>query len=322
MRKDCRAWLPYPASTPPPPIPSPAGEAPTPPLGAGGLPVFSGTGMPPAAPMLASGSDGGAIPWPGVTPAGVSPAQLPSGMLGLATVPPKLKQRIVNREYVEMYDMLPTSWRVESEAAASSAKGKRPRREPIKDIQVWAECYSVYAAILTAAYPEKAPHLFAYMRTIVRASRQFAGHEWVSYDMTFRRTAANQGSLEWGVPNPGLYNDAFTGAVRSRANCFYCLDAHASEDCPEAPDAHPPAVRQSVEQKQGRPAPRQAPNVVEVCRQFNGVRGCRFSRCRYAHLCERCHGPHPVMGCGDRQQPMGRSRSPPPGRPWDPKQPR
>ena len=56
------------------------------------------------------------------------------------------------------------------------------------------------------------------------------GHEWVSYDMSFRRTAVNPGSLDWGVPNPGLYNDAFTGVVKSRANCFYCLDALSSED--------------------------------------------------------------------------------------------
>ena len=189
---------------------------------------------------------------------------------------------------------------------------------PSKDIQVWAECYSVYAAILSAAYPEKAPHLFAYMRTIVRASRQFMGHEWVSYDMTFRRTAANQGSLDWGVPNPGLYNDAFTGAVKSRANCFNCLDAHLSEDCPEAAEAHPPASRHLAEQRQGRLAPRQGSNVVEICRQFNGVWGCLFSP---SPLCERCHGPHPAMECGDRRQPMGRARSPPAGRQWDPKQP-
>ena len=158
---------------------------------------------------------------------------------------------------------------------------------------------------------------------IVRASRQFMGHEWVSYDMSFRRMAANQGSLDWGVPNPGLYNDAYTGAVKSRANCFYCLDAHSLEDCPEAPETHPPpASCQPAEQRQGRLTPRQGSNVVEICRQFNGVRGCRFSRSRYAHLCERCHGPHPAIECGDRRQPMGQSRSPPAGRQWDPKQPR
>ena len=94
--------------------------------------------------------------------AGGLPAHMPSGMLSLATVPLKLRQRIINKEYIEMYDMLPTSWRMEAEAAAASLKGKRPRCEPIKDIQVWAECYSVYAAILSAAYPEKDPHLFAY----------------------------------------------------------------------------------------------------------------------------------------------------------------
>lgn len=135
--------------------------------------------------------------------------------------------------------MLPASWRVELEARSSSSKGKRPRQEPVKDIQMWAECFSVYAMVLLAVHPEKAPYLLAYMHTIVQASHKFGGH---SYDMTFWCTAANQGSLDCGVPNPGIYDDAFTGVVKSWANCFYCLDAYLSADCPEAPEFRSPTT--------------------------------------------------------------------------------
>ena len=39
------------------------------------------------------------------------------------------------------------------------------------------------------------------MRTIVRASCNFEGTAWVSYDMSYRRAAANKQSLDWGLPD-------------------------------------------------------------------------------------------------------------------------
>lgn len=132
-------------------------------------------------------------------------------MLQLAVVPQKLVKKIINREFVDMSELLPASWRLDTEAGSSSHSSKHPRHGPVKQIKVWAECFVVYAAILVAAYPDKGPHLFAYLRSIVRASRQFEDTAWVSYDMAFHRAEANRGSLDWGVPNPGLYSDAFTG---------------------------------------------------------------------------------------------------------------
>ena len=55
------------------------------------------------------------------------------------------------------------------------------------------------------------------------------------------------------------------------------------------------------------------PDAVEICRLFNepGAR-CSYPACRYAHLCTRCHQPHPQFECGKPKR--GRSRSPPPPR--------
>ena len=171
------------------------------PAGGVRLPVFSlpplgGDPRRPLPTMVQSMAAG--QPPPGSAPL-LDPTDLTNqleGMLGLATLPPKLMKRIVQKEYIEMYEILPESWRLETESASPSGQGKRPRRGPITDIDVWWECYAVLVAVLSAAYPEKAPHLFAYMRTIVRASRNFEGTAWVTYDMSFRRAAANRGSLD------------------------------------------------------------------------------------------------------------------------------
>ena len=78
------------------------------------------------------------------------------------------------------------------------------------------------AAILAAQHPDKTPQLFAYLRTITRASPTFDSSAWASYDMAFRRQAANWGSLDWGLVDTALYNEAFTGTAKTIMRCSFC----------------------------------------------------------------------------------------------------
>ena len=71
------------------------------------------------------------------------------------------------------------------------------------------------AAILCTRFPNKAPELFAYMATIVKAERNFDNSRWVSYDRCYRREALAMKSLDWSLPNSRLYNEAFTGHAKS-----------------------------------------------------------------------------------------------------------
>lgn len=82
---------------------------------------------------------------------------------GLAAVPQRLVNRIVAKEYIAMYELLPEQWRLKAEQGTSCCQSKRPQRGLILDISIWVECYSMMAAILASAYPDKAPHLFTYM---------------------------------------------------------------------------------------------------------------------------------------------------------------
>ena len=48
------------------------------------------------------------------------------------------------------------------------------------------------AALLASSFPEKAPELFVYQASIVRAERNFDDHQCVAYDRCFRREALSQ----------------------------------------------------------------------------------------------------------------------------------
>jgi len=138
--------------------------------------------------------------------------------------------------------------------------------------------------ILSTRYPDKASHLFAYLRTISRASRTFESSAWASY----------------------------------------CLsDTHAAHECPYAPQEVKPVEAKSwAEARTDRPSQRQSVQgqagprapTVEICRLFNNPAGnhCRFPLCRYAHLCVRCRSPHPLSECADRGRNSTRGHSSPP----------
>ena len=50
---------------------------------------------------------------------------------------------------------------------------RHPKRGLITDIALWTECFTMLAAALSARYPDKAPHLMAYLLTLVRAIQNF-----------------------------------------------------------------------------------------------------------------------------------------------------
>ena len=57
---------------------------------------------------------------------------------------------------------------------------------------------------------DKAPELWAYQATIIRAEKNDEGKQWVTYNRQFRRQALAKEDLNWSVTNPRLYNKAFT----------------------------------------------------------------------------------------------------------------
>ena len=172
------------------------------------------------------------------------------------------------------------------------------------------------------------PPTFAHSAGQPGGQNTFESTAWAAYNVAYRRQAANQRTLDWGVLDSGLYNDAFTGRAKAIPRCSYCLaDTHHSRDCPDAPGGKQGDAGIPGEAKLTRTGPRPvagsaATASVEICRLFNSPGGncCKYPRCRYAHLCHSCHAPHPVVECGDQHRgPYNRPPMPP--RPGDLKLP-
>lgn len=224
-----------------------------------------------------------------------------------AVLPPKVAKKVLELEFVEMSE-------ISLDELSTNAPGQPPlpARPPVQDISVWIEKFSVMAALLASRFPEKAPELFAYQASIVRAERNFDGCRWVAYDRCYRREALALKNLNWSVPNARLYNEAFTGHAKAIPRCSYCLqEDHSAHACPRnsnrpwfgwIPDGATPPDQ--------RPASRPTQST-ECCRRYNDGR-CKqtVSTCCYAHRCIECNGPHPRIHCPRTGPRTARPRSP------------
>ena len=223
-------------------------------------------------------------------------------------IPAKLRSRILDLEFVEMHELLPEAWGIESSQSCCPGSRRQTRRAPVQDVLLWTECFSSLVAILGSAYPHHIPDFMAYQRSIVRASRIFEGNAWVVYDRCYRRRAALTKDLNWSMQHTALYNEAFTGRARTIPRCGHCLsENHALADCPDLPQGPPPhphpapshvigpSPSTSAPRARVTTAPTQAPSA-EYCRLFNQIR-CRSRWCRYQHLCNQCSLPHPEVVC-------------------------
>ena len=191
-----------------------------------------------------------------------------------------------------------------------------PARPPVQEISQWVERFSLMAAVLTTRFPEKAPELWAYQATIIRAERNYEGKRWVTYERQYRRQVLAKEDLNWSVTDPRLYNEAFTGRACAIARCSFCLqDDHTATYCPHNPNRPyfgwfaDPSTWQALPQH--NPPPSARPSSLEICRRFNEGR-CKHQRCKYRHACSACQGPHAAIDCPSWTQPQmaGRSRSP------------
>ena len=125
-----------------------------------GLPTFSLTT--PAAmasqPLLSSASS---IPASGLSVSGSLSMPSAPGITYSHTdlVPPKLKKRILDLEYVDMAELVPDTWRLQEvdEGKCCHKTHHTPRRGPVKDILLWVECYATLVSVLTTQYADKAP---------------------------------------------------------------------------------------------------------------------------------------------------------------------
>ena len=93
---------------------------------------------------------------------------------------------------------------------------------------------------MSTPHPQAVPELLAYLIFILRASQDFGGVSWVTYDAAFRRQAFITGNRQWSRVNPSLYSICFSGIVRAGTRCeLYLSLSHPTRDCTLVSDPDP-----------------------------------------------------------------------------------
>ena len=195
----------------------------------------------------------------------------PGDELG-AHVPETMKQKIRNREYVNLRLLLKGNTELNNLVNASSIQfidgqlqltsNPKTLNERCNSIDQWTNAFLIYGAIFIQAHPDSALAVFKYMHDIRQAARR-GGFGWRLYDEQFRIRLQHQPSLSFACFNSELY-------IRCMIPANY---GH------NAPEALPP---------------KNIPNPV--CYDYNrGV--CARKSCKYSHTCSICKANHPKSVC-------------------------
>ena len=134
---------------------------------------------------------------------------LPHSPLGL-TIPDKIKSRIIADQYVEFFELLPSTTSVQTPevsiaftgSTASVTSNKASKK--VYSIEQWTDAWLVFASIYLERHPDRAVELLRYAETIRDMSRWGPNLAWRFYDEQFRQTKACQ-PIPWGAPLGYLY---------------------------------------------------------------------------------------------------------------------
>ena len=227
-----------------------------------------------------------------------SPPVRPTGMASpLGLQPPldrSLEEKILRGEYVDFALLLPDSlahpqaptlqFRLEDSSPGSAGTPitmVRKKKPVIDSFHKWVDAFTTFMLVVVNAYPRRAAELIKYLQIISRAEAKFKGLTWRHYDEQFRRRAAHDLSLNWGLVDLELWTVTFLG--QAKPHCFLCFSPyHGQGDCPITDPA-------------GRSP--QGPSSSH-CFNFNKPSGCFRVACQFLHVCSRCRSPaHPVTQC-------------------------
>ena len=178
------------------------------------------------------------------------------------TLDVRIKSKIIAGNYIELSSLL--TKHEDTLALRMSQDGKeivlgRKDSKAITSIFEWLRLFNIYAAVLSTAKPALGPHLNTYMVRIMDLHKLYPGtNTYLRYDEEFRRLrAVNEEHHPWSVLHMGTL-------VR-------CTAPLASLSAPPTP------LR--------KPFPSSSTGKG-VCFDFNSVKGCSRSHCRFEHSCD------------------------------------
>ena len=195
-----------------------------------------------------------------------------------ATLSKKLRAKIINREYIDLYLLLDPS----AEEERDNEREVHPRNLParkVKDIHQWVSAMLIYGAVYLQHNTTEVAPFFKYLEMVRGMDTHTNNNSWRSYDETFRR-ARQWSPLAWDRPLVHQYMGAMlqpspTGNSLSKSH-----------------------KQQPFLTGLGNTIPR------SFCFGFN-TNGCNKATCTYLHRCPKCNSEsHTVDDCRHQPNPL------------------
>ena len=208
-------------------------------------------------------------------------------------VPIKLASKIWQGEFVEIECLLPARLGAPEPTLGDLVTGEKQQKDKrgITSIQEWVTCFNTYMSVLAARKPDRLQDLLAYSSLIVKASMDFEGDSWLTYDKFFRRQAAAEPARyqTWGEVEPSMWTQHFGRAV-------------AKPLCKECGESGHRSCKKGETTKAGasynRFKPYKPPTAMPpTCRRWNRGDKCSPDTCSFQHLCAQCLRDHRVQDC-------------------------
>ena len=202
-----------------------------------------------------------------------------------APMPKKLAETIWRGEFRELSELLLSRLGAPELTLQDLVSNKDKPKELKKiTIQQWVVCFNAYVSVVAIRHPGCIQDLLAYMSIITKASLDYAGTPWLSYNAHFQRITAAAKLPGWSQVEVLLWTLYFTSAKLSS----WGLEGLAVVPTPQEEDS----------QKKGVTTTRGAGSTQHskyssytppfpICKNWN-IKNCTEFSCRFRHICMEC----------------------------------
>ena len=214
-----------------------------------------------------------------------APLQVPLGL----SLPHNLKQKIINEKFVEFYSLLqenPSEALTlnliqNGEGQTVSISSGRQKTKQISDFQTWLKAFEIYVAVYGPHHPSQIPGLMKYSANMRELNDTYGAAAWMYYDNAFRKWRQHNKTYPWGV----LYWEFYAKAMAAgfSANQRLLKGTPNNEAFQPFRDA----------------------NKFKICNWYAYKGQCKFTNCRFRHVCPTCQGRHPLSKCFKQQPNAG-----------------
>ena len=246
--------------------------------------------------------------------------------VSLPPVPPRIKEKIISGEFIDLATLLPKAMFLGSEPETSKSLmvhltptgndlsvRPQPSSKKISSFVSWMEAWNIYLAIIINHSPARAPQLVAYQRIITSASIHYPLSAWLNYDVQFRTLAASDPLIRWDIRHTDLWLQCVTTTPPPaiRWPCPQCgATNHYPENCPfrrhitpAATNRQGPHTSSLFSSGQQHLTGGQFNYRPPTCHAFNRSI-CRRANCTFAHHCDLCGANHSARYCPSKGSPV------------------